>query len=90
LGETGPSIQAVGLATFGSSSVGSNGLLPQPTTRIQPREALTDIWTTDDGAVVIFYDVRGIVTGSAAAGSGIDDRPSKLIALLDRIRSWFF
>jgi hypothetical protein len=53
-------------------------------------EALTDIWTTDDGAVVIFYDVRGIVTGSAAAGSGIDDRPSKLIALLDRIRSWFF
>jgi len=61
-----------------------------PTLKPADPTAIADCWNTDNGAVVIYYDASGRVTGSGAAGIPMSDTPSVLATLLDKISSWFY
>jgi hypothetical protein len=63
----------------------------RPVARLNPADptAIADVWITDDGAVLVYYDASGRVTGLGTTGVRRGS-PSPLDSVLDRLSSLFF
>jgi hypothetical protein len=61
-------------------------------TTLRPADptAIADTWITDNGAVVIYYDASGKVTGMGAIGCQRISDTRGLDGWIDRISTWFY